>query len=517
MGPHYTHRARQETGPVGSAKPGQLATLAALAVLLGACLSTPPPADIALDAPDATPDAAMCVDADGDGWRANCPTDAYQDCADGDPAVHPGARELGSDGEVIDRDCSGTGLPTMYDYTDLVAAPLGTGARITTRMGRYDLDAVAGHQLASVLVRTETGTYSPELLYEGPLLEQRSGVHVWDDYLAVLPDASSLEERANGPAIYQALVTYRDGGTPGNAALDGTSLYTITLDGRIHRTDRFTLSQQAIFAGGADYPGVTTHVALAAAATSGATTFSHVAVRDGANLRTAALPTTGPGGPPFSGDPTGWRWTCAYGSDVEVGFTTMIPATGQPTRAKRVTANNGFNPVYRQVALQYDWQIGMGNPIELDLATHRGHVLITPHRRSTGECDLVEAKANAYTSPVDLAFGAPPTGSMVTDVADDENSDGFVEAGGYWAVQAASPTGLTMMFEQPSGTTLPIYATFHIRGLRSDRDPVVMLDGMVATQGQHYRLQPDGADRLWMVVLVGVPAGGEIQLVSPPA
>lgn len=491
-------------------------TTAAMTVaMLGACLSTPPPAELAQGGPDAAPDAAMCVDNDGDGWRANCPADAYQDCADGDPAVHPGAREMGTDGAAIDRDCTGSGVPTAMDFTDLVVTPLGGtgGARIASRMGRYDLDARAGHQLTSVLVRTELGASSPELLYDGPLLEKSSGVHVWDDFLAVMPDQSSLQELASGPAIYQALVTYNAGGS----ALVGTSLYTITIDGRIHRTDRLTLSQQPVYSGGIDYPGITTHVALAAAAAmGGATTFSHAAVRDGATLRTAPLPTTSPGGPVFTGDPTMWRWSCAYGPDVEVGFATVIPANGQPTRGKRVTVNNGVFPAYRQVALQYDWQVGAGNPPQLTLASQRGHVLITPHRRSTGDCDLVEAKANAFTAPVDLAFGAPPTGSMITDIADDEGDDGFVEAGGYWAVQAASPAGLTMMFEQPSGTTLPLYATFRIRGLRPDRDPVATIDGSVASQGVHYRLQPDGADGLWLVVLVGVPAGAPIQLVSPP-
>jgi hypothetical protein len=182
----------------------------------------------------------------------------------------------------------------------------------------------------------------------------------------------------------------------------------------------------------------------------------------------------------------------------------------------RVTANNSVSPPYRQVGLQYDWQVGMGSPPLLVETSQRGHVIITPHRRSNGECDLVEAKVSAYTAPVDVTFGVPATGTLITDIVDDEDDDGFVEAGGYWAVAALAPAGITMVFEQPSGTSMPLYATFRIRGLRPDRDPVVTIDGARATQGVHYRLQPDGTDGLWMVLMVGVAAGAPIELVSPP-
>jgi hypothetical protein len=321
-------------------------------------------------------------------------------------------------------------------------------------------------------------------------------------------------EQVSGPALYQALVRFRAGGTELDPSLDGSSLYTITLDGRIHRTDRVTLTEQPMYAGGADFPGVTSHVALAAAPAIGGTTFSHVAVRDGVTLRSELLPTTGPGGGQLTGDATAWRWSCAYGPDVEVGFTRVVPEDGQPTRNMRIYAN--VSPSYRQVALQYDWQVGMGGTGLLQEAPMRGHFLITPNARSGGECDLVEAKSNAYTRPVDVVFPTPPTGTLVTDVVDDEDDDGFVEAGGYWALRATSPSGIRFELEQPSGTTLPLYSTFRIAGLPPGRDPVMLVDGNRASQGVGYRLQPDGTDGIWLVLMFGVAAGQDIELIYPP-
>ncbi len=492
------------------------------AVCAAACLSTPP-----ADQPDASPDAAMCVDADDDGWRSSCPGDTYQDCDDGNPAIHPGAREVTSADAIEDRDCTGSGLLPGTGLVDLTAGPLGggggsgqAGARIATGFGRYDLDPRAGHQLTSVVVQL-AGSSSAELLYDGPIMERNSGVHVWDDFLAVLPDDSRLDEVASGPAIYQALVTYRDGGTMSAPALAGTSLYTITMDGRIHRTDRLTLAAQPPYAGGADYPGITSFVALAAsAAIGGATTFTNVVAREAnLTLTSALLPISGGGGPQLGGgDPSTWRWSCAYGDSVEVGFTRVVPDNGQPIRAMRVYSSPGAS--LRQVALQYDWQQGTGNPVELVLASQRGHFLITPSARSIPvECSRAEAKSNAFTTPVDVVFGTPATGQLVTvvdDQDDDENDDGFIEAGGYWAVRALTPAGITLGFVQPGGTALPTYSTFRIGNLPANRDPVLLIDGVRASQGERYRLQPDGTAGIWLVIMVPLLSGQTVELVSPP-
>jgi hypothetical protein len=81
--------------------------LALVGVATG-CLCTPPPLR---DTPDAAPDAAdattdPCPDVDGDGWRAGGPAcGTYLDCADDNPARHPGALEdVGGD----DLDCNDT-------------------------------------------------------------------------------------------------------------------------------------------------------------------------------------------------------------------------------------------------------------------------------------------------------------------------------------------------------------------------------------------------------------------------
>lgn len=496
----------------------------------GACLSTPPnpgALDAAVDAPvdaevdaeiDAPIDAPVCADGDGDGWTVNCPgTPPDQiDCNDMVTAVHPGAHESAG----IDHDCV-TGAPDVSTaYPDMTVAVFGTtGREIGTRTGTWRMHPSAGHQLGSISVERMTGGPSEELIYTGPLLEKFSGVHIWDDYLAVQPDSSALgdlDTAHRGPVVFQAQVTWSDGTGP---AASGFSKYTFTIDGRIIRTDQLELFSQPPNTG-VDFPGITSHVALAArGATTGDTLFHTLVVRDSVQgVLTAPLPESGPGGGFGTlGTPFNWRWSCALGNEVEVGFAPYIPDfDNQPTRAMRATSNLSTNPVYRQIALQYDWQQGMGGPpATLILGDQRGHFLIGPRGREGDNCAYFDQQARAFLSPPTFTFGDPSTGQLLTSDPDDENDDGYVEGGGYWIMQANTEAGITFQMSVPGGTTPPPRPLFRIRGLPRGIDPLVYINGERVTQGVHYRVQDDLDAGIWLSIMAGLPADHEVQVVYP--
>ena len=77
----------------------------------------------------------------------------------------------------------------------MVVAVFGTtGREIRTRTGTWRMHPSAGHQLGSISVERTIGGPSEELIYTGPLREKYSGVHIWDDYLAVEPDAPPVAD-----------------------------------------------------------------------------------------------------------------------------------------------------------------------------------------------------------------------------------------------------------------------------------------------------------------------------------
>lgn len=495
----------------------------ALGGSVSGCLCTPAPGpggdhDADVDAEiDARP---PCADGDGDGWTTGCVgiPDAELDCNDGDALHHPGAFESPTTG---DRDCV-PGFPSALEaFPDLTVTPFGTGARVATRFGRFDLAPSSGHQLGSVRVYGTDSLLSAELLFEGApnMREKFSGVHVWNDYFSVEPDGSALAPAtptADGPVVYRAVVTYHEDGPNAEPALSGTAHYTFTIDGRIIRTDDFDLAQQAIYvAQGTDLPGLTSHIALAARASNGDAQLDTVAVLETDTVRTEAVPTMMPGYHFDDGNPINFRWLCAQGPQVEVGFAAIVSnPPAQPRRSLRATTNVSNNPVYRQVALQWDWEVSSPANGLLMLGAHLGHFLILPHARSAATCDLVDRQARAYLTPVDVVF-AGSSGSLRTDGDYDDNDDGYVEGGGYWYLRAAAPDGIAFSFEQAADTYLPPHSLFRIANVPADRDPIVNVGGVRMVHGQHYRIQADGTDGIWLAMLRGLQPADVVELVYP--
>ena len=231
---HYTRAVRSVLA---------VSTLAA-----GACLSTP-----SEGAPDAATDAMIdafdpCVDMDGDGWPvdvAGC--GRYRDCNDDDGARHPGALE--ADDGVSDLDCNGAMLTENLSVDDLDYSGLTNGGvSVVARHLDLEFDVAASYQLSSL--RTTNGV-NGELLFTGPMEEKWSGTNVWQAYFSTVATGTPVMQTV-GAAIFQWRVPFTSG------AMIGASLYTVTIDGRVHRTDEFNVTADPT---GASH-SITSYIAL---------------------------------------------------------------------------------------------------------------------------------------------------------------------------------------------------------------------------------------------------------------
>lgn len=172
--------------------------------------------------------------------------------------------------------------------------------------------------------------------------------------------------------------------------------------------------------------------------------------------------------------------------------------------------------MYRQVALQYDWQQGVGGPpATLTLGDQRGHFLIAPRGREGTNCQYFDQQAQAFLAPPTFTFGEPSTGQLLLSDIDDENDDGYVEGGGYWIMQADSTAGITFQMNVTGGTTAPPRPLFRIRGLPRGIDPLVYINGERKTHGVQYRVQDDLDVGIWLSIMAGLPADHEVRLVYP--
>ena len=218
-------------------------SLCAIALSTAACLSTPGPADpdAGIDVPTdtvtdtATDGPGACTDGDGDGW-STC--GVYPDCADDDAARHPGAFEaVGGP----DRDCFAT-APTVA-APSLTHAAVG-GDRVITGPVVVRLDDAAGGQLGSLIVG---GT---EMLYSGAVLERYSGVEAWDNTDPDNPSVNNARSIAAAGVVTalqlgRAVARLRVEWTASD--ITGASIYTVTPEGRVVRTDDFVLSNGGRF------------------------------------------------------------------------------------------------------------------------------------------------------------------------------------------------------------------------------------------------------------------------------
>jgi hypothetical protein len=454
-----------------------------------ACLSTPPPADVDARIADAV-DADPCPDGDGDGWPADLPgCGRYRDCADDNSARHPGALEL--DDGVADLDCDGAPLTEQNSIEDLDISSLSEdGIRVIARHLALEFRSEAAYQLTSM--QTTNGV-NDELLYIGDSREKWSGTNVWEAYFSTVSPGNTPSTVTTGPAVLQWLVPFDSMG-----ALIGSSLYTITVDGRIYRSDAFSVSADP--SGGGH--SVTSYIAL------DATKFVDVAWESGAPdlIDPGAFV---PYFEPFADQAT---WLCARTGEQDVvwaNVATSGPLTNPVSSGPRITSSDGDGP---QVALQYDWQFSVET---VTTGQFSGHFLLaTTFTNTQITCGTGAAQARGFYDPAIAMVRAP--GHAVTNSEDDIGiRDGFLERGGYYLVDAGAGPGLTVEIDAAGGRQPPVQSTWRVRGIPADPLPVVERDGIRLVHGDQYRIQPDGDGGLWLVMFDILADNQTLSLVVP--
>lgn len=457
-----------------------------------ACLSTPPPAQD--DGP------AACTDGDGDGW-STCGT--YVDCADGDPAIHPGAfEEVGG----ADRDCA-PGVPDRAAPT-LTHAVVGSDHVVTRGAVAARLVAASGGQLGSLVFD------NAELLYTGAIPERLAGALAWD---LGAPSNSARAIGAMGTItptlIGRGLARFRVSWDAG--ALAGVSTFTVTADARIVRTDDLTFMSEPRFASLTSYvalrPALLTTLhreELAGGATTRGVDF------EGADLSEIAL----------AGQPGDDGALCAAGPGREVGWTVVAATTlsedAQPIRGLRASRSRDVvGGATSQVALQFDWewfkvaQLGSGRRV--------AHAAMWVGAPGATPCAEALGRMRELRRPrplIDRAGAAPPA-----PVDYDVGGDGFIDDGGYWALE---PTGGPIRFRFDVGAgAAPRWTLIHVPAAPGSRawghDIVAIREAAGGERarlihGQDYLVDLDPAGGLWLSLL-GDPGADVIELVGPVA
>lgn len=485
-------------------------SLCAIALSTAACLSTPGPADpdAGIDVPTdtvtdtATDGPGACTDGDGDGW-STC--GMYPDCADDDAARHPGAFEaVGGP----DSDCFAT-APTVAAPT-LTHAAVG-GDRVITGPVVVRLDDAAGGQLGSLIVG---GT---EMLYSGAVLERYSGVEAWDNTDPDNPSVNNARSIAAAGVVTalqlgRAVARLRVEWTASD--ITGASIYTVTPEGRVVRTDDFVLSN------GGRFVSLTSFAALRP---DGVDLLVWEAL-DGKRVERglAFASTTDLGELVAAGQPDDDGFACAGGVDRELGWTALLEpqlAEGQqPRRGLRLNRSRsvaGTAPT--QLALQFDWEFSTG--IGLLNGRRVAHAALWAGPAGATRCAASAARLREFRAPRPLIDRVGHVAPGASDY--DVGGDGFVEDGGYWALEPTSGV-VRFAFDSARGTA-PRSTLFHLRGdVAGDdwsRGVVVIREaaGGARTQlvhGEHYLADSDGDRGLWLVLL-GDPGDDHLELLGP--
>lgn len=461
------------------------------ALAAAACLSTPPQAALIDAATDAAADvdaADPCIDGDGDGWPADLPgCGRHVDCADDDATRYPGALER--DDGLADLDCNGETLDEAASVEDLAYSSLsGGGISVIARLIDLELGMAASYQLASL--RTLNGA-NGELLFVGDMAEKWSGTNVWQSYFSTVA-AGTPTTVTMGPAVFQWEAPFDSQGS-----LIGSSLYTITVDGRIHRSDTFTLSNDPAGAGNS----VTSYVAL------DATKFVDVSWAGGGPLAIEMAPFT-TYFEPFADAAT---WLCARTGEQDVVWANI--GTSGPSSSSagpRLTSSTGTWG--EQVALQYDWQFNVDPVVTGSFAGH--FLLALTYRNTTSPCGTGAAIARGYTNPA-VADVRAPGFRVVDDAGDVGIADGYLERGGYYLVDAGIGPGVRIEIDAAGGRQPPVQSTWRVRGIPAVPAPVLERDGVRLVHGRDYRIQPDGTSGLWLVLFVTVGDNQVLSLVVP--
>jgi len=456
-----------------------------VAVLSVGCLEFPDgmegssDASVTIDASvaDAPVEDANCTDSDGDGYLpAGCGSALPVDCAPNDPDQNPGTREVC--GDSMDQNC---------DSVDTLAAACVTpnviestsGYRITNGNIEVRFNPARGTLITELRLRPPNTTTN--LLREtGTMNEMFIGVNLWEQAFQHNPDTPpEVTVLASGPAVFRVRIHSEAGGSAG---IDVVSHYTVFPDGRIHKDDEVTLDEIQT-----ETRWLTSYVALEPAE------FTHVSCGYDANQ----VAVSAGGGRLCTGSSSDLvGHACAYSNTTGamVGFIHSAPNSPVPD-GPRIEETGTSPSDDHNVSLIFDWHAGEPIPS----GTRNGDFVVFAGRAgaAASECSAVAELSGWVLSPaqvnLDLAQGTLHTG---TSANSDDNSDGYYEGAGFWAINAANANDVSWTINDAAGTLQPPERpAFRIHGLALTRGvdlyylPYVEVDGAPQVHGEDYLWQ----------------------------
>lgn len=383
------------------------------------------------------------------------------------------------DAAVTDSSLDGAMECGLFDAGCLIGNTIvatGQGATLSNGNVQLRFSQTHGYLLTSLILHGDsTGA---NLIHNGTANERFVGVHNWSfgfQWRAV----PSVQILASGEAVFRFRLDSTDG------PLQVRSYYTIFPDGRIHRDEQASVTA---LVNGQNGAALSAYIGLNPAH------FSQVE----SSYHNTASPISSPisTSPPFnhlheqSGNNSGWA--CASHSDRMIGMAHSLGSSDQPAVSShsRITESAPDPGIENQlVSLIYDWaKSGLNGAQVGDL--YSGNFVIAGSASS--DCSHISELWNwLFRFPATLVL---ENASFESGGNSDDNSDGYYEGGGFWAISSTNGSSLTFTVDTESGAlNEPKRAAFRLHGLALSADitPDVAIDGVRQLRGRDFLWQSD--------------------------
>ncbi len=336
---------------------------------------------------------------------------------------------------------------------------------------------------------------SPNLVFTDDINEKFAGVHSWS--LSSFQWRNSdvmITELARGEAVYRFRIEATDD------RLTTSSYYTIFPDGRIHRDEEAQLAELGSLAA---------YLALQPGQ------FDRVNSSYGSGEAGFNIPTGVDHIQTLPGAQRGWACAISSTGQYEIGLAHDISSALPPSNQARITVSGGNGNGL--LSLIFDWAaVGNNDNDAASGTSHTGNFIMAGG--AGVDCSTISSYHDwLLDRPATVDLGE--NSALLIGGASDDDSDGYYEGGGFWAIQSTNGTSLAFTVNT-SNANRPQRPAFRLHDLvlAQGDTPIVTVDDIVQVRGQDFLWQVEGTGQgqlHW--IYFGKPLNnGDVVQVSAP-